>query len=462
MKLKTILSFAAGPIMASGLGLITVPLLAWLFPKYVVGQVALFNSLVAGACLVLTLGFDQAYVREYAESTNSKQLLKSLLLPVFGLLIVIFILLVASFSYWVPMALKANDNKLVIAILVTMAIVFSIFYRFCSLIIRMKEQAIAFSVLQIMSKAAILFGLLFVFLLELPTDTTSAIGVFSSALVFSAAIAIWLCRKVLYSAFFTPYSKVIVLQSCRFGLPLVISGFAFWLLISVDRFMLAEYGSVESVGVYSVALSFAAVMGVLQQVFSTIWTPKVYQWNKDGVDVSAFSKVINMSTFVLAIAFFTLLLFSPLLTFILPHSYSQVVFVLPLCAMYPLFYTLSETTVVGVNIERKTHWSIPITLFPVLISISVAYYLIPDYYELGAGVALASGFLLFFIARTEASRFLWQRFAITKVYFTVLIVFLSGLLHAFQAFEHFFVVPLIGIMMVIFLYFKELKSFKVS
>ena len=87
MNIRTVLAFALGPIVTAGLGLVTVPVIAWVFPPADVGRLNIVQIAVSFGVLLFNLGLDRAYVREYHEWSDRGALLKACFTPGFVLLL---------------------------------------------------------------------------------------------------------------------------------------------------------------------------------------------------------------------------------------------------------------------------------------------------------------------------------------------------------------------------------------
>ncbi len=86
MKSKSIIHFAVGLILSAIVNVITLPIMAWLYPKEIIGKLAMLNVAVAFSVTLFTLGLDQAFVREYHESKNKIKVFFEAILPGFILL----------------------------------------------------------------------------------------------------------------------------------------------------------------------------------------------------------------------------------------------------------------------------------------------------------------------------------------------------------------------------------------
>ncbi|MBU0922397.1 MAG: polysaccharide biosynthesis C-terminal domain-containing protein [Gammaproteobacteria bacterium] len=82
----------------------------------------------------------------------------------------------------------------------------------------------------------------------------------------------------------------------------------------------------------------------------------------------------------------------------------------------PLLYALSESTGIGLSINRKTYLSMLASCLAIAFSILTNYLLVPKYEAAGAAVATAITFWFFFFLRTELSCLAWRRFKKYKIY----------------------------------------------
>lgn len=446
--------------MAAGLGLITVPLMAWFFTPEIIGQIAMFNSFLAGSALVLTLGLDQAYVREYHESSNKPQLLYSLASLSFFISVIFAGIVFYFHSFFVDLLFTQQNNSLLISLGLAFAVIATIVYRFLSLVLRMEQQAFKFSLLQISAKLVLVFSLASLFFFTEELGFLVAFSLSCLSLLIATLLAVLFTKNECYQGAKEGVNIKQLKLSLKFALPLVVSGFTYWGLISVDRWSLRYLAGLEELGIYSVAFSVAAVMTIFQQVFSTIWAPIVYQWSSKGVDIKQFSIVTDWVIILLSLVFFIACLFSPILTLFLPAAYHDVVYLLPACMLFPLFYTLSETTVVGMNIARKTSYSIIITIVPLVLNLLLCYLLIPIYLAGGAAVAVSISFALFFILRTEVSKKTWRKFYTTKLYVVSLFLLLNAIWPALTLTTVPWYVNIINLMIIAFIFKDRLISIK--
>lgn len=430
MNKKTILSYAVGPIGSGILSLISLPIITWFYSVEDVGRISMLQVVASFSVLLFCLGLDQAYTREYHEVNDTPELLKLTLIPGLTLTIVVYSLillinptLISQWLYEIP--------SQYLSILSAVCFVLSIISRFLSLVLRMQEKALAFSMSQLLPKIIFLLFILSTVWLGFRKNiytlvTAHSLSVFAVFLVF-----LWNTRKEWIASFKYNFSWVRFRPLLSFGLPLVIGGLASWGLNVMDRLFLRSLSTFSELGVYSVTMSISAVATVFSGIFNTIWSPLVYKWIKTNeVDLN---KIDEIAEHLLAIIYFIIVLsglLSWVLPFFLPKEYVAIQYLITPCLLAPLFYTLSETTAIGIAIARKTSYSMFASIIAMLSNALGNYVMVPEMGALGAAVSTAVSFWIFYILRTELSRKVWRNIPCQKTYIIITVLLIIVILNS--------------------------------
>ncbi len=160
MDTKKLIGYAVGPIGSSILGFITLPIITWFYSVEDVGRVSMLQVFTSFFILLFCLGLDQAYVREFHSTKEKAQLFKTTLLP--GLLLsVLSLIVVLSYDSTIIALWLYDIPDTYLSIITIICFVIALVSRFLSLIIRMQERALAFSMSQLLPKILFLFFILF-------------------------------------------------------------------------------------------------------------------------------------------------------------------------------------------------------------------------------------------------------------------------------------------------------------
>ncbi|MBD3782264.1 MAG: oligosaccharide flippase family protein [Micrococcales bacterium] len=416
MNSRTIAGFAVGPLTTAAISVITVPAVAWAWPAEDVGRYNLMQVSVSFVVLVAALGLDQGYVREFHEVTDSSVLVRSAFAP--GLLTVIA-MAVPALLFAEPLALALfgkNDARLAWVLVATSAA--ALVARYLSLILRMQERALAFSVSQALPKLLFLAVLMTVGLLS----TSHRFLPLAAALLISwlgaVAVTAWSTRDTWAPAVRHRMDPALTSRLLRYSFPLMLTGLAYWALTATGSLMLRSLSTLAELGVYSVAVSFAGAAVVVQTIFSVIWAPVVYRWAASNQDMAKVDRVADQMLALVAVLFCLVGTCSSLVDVVLPERYAMVKYAVLATIAVPLLYALSEVTGIGINLSRRTSWSVAATLAALGVSVILSLLLVPTLGARGAALASMLGYLAFFFARTEASRRTWRGMPRARLYMT--------------------------------------------
>ncbi|MBL4630817.1 MAG: oligosaccharide flippase family protein [Paraglaciecola sp.] len=351
MTFKKVFAFSIGPIGAAFLSFISLPIITWFFEPEDIGRIAMLQVLLSFCVLLFSLGLDQAYVREYHESDNTNSLFYACCIP--GL-IVLFISICVVFLIPVSVSnLLFGLDSLLIELMVVVCLLFSFISRFLSLILRMQGRGVAFSMGQLLPKLIFLLVICSYILFVLNFRFIHLFLAHLISITCVTLIFIWNTRSILFVVFREKIDFKKLQSMLHFGTPLIFGGLAFWGLTAMDKAFLRAVSTFDELAQYSVAVSFAAAAVIFQSVFSTLWAPTVYKWAADGVDLHKIDQITEYVLIAVLLLFSFAGLFSWLVIYLLPDGYVDVQYILVCCMAYPLFYTLSESTVVGLGIKKR-------------------------------------------------------------------------------------------------------------
>lgn len=406
MTPKKIAAFALGPLAGAALGFLTLPIITWFFSQEDIGRLALLNVVTSFSTLLFSLGLDQAYVREFHEAKSRPALFKTTLLPGLFLLLISLVVLL-SFDNVISKWLFEIDS-LLLSIMVAVVVLSTFIARFLSLILRMNEQGLAYSMSQLLPKLLLILIIGSYVVFSASKSITNLVLANVAATLLVCIVYAWNTRKEWLAGLRQRIDYRYLKKLLDFGLPLIFGGLAFWGLTATDKILLKELSDFEQLGLYSVAVSFAAAATIFQSVFSTVWAPTVYKWAAAGEGLEKIHKVNRYVLLVVIILFCLAGLFSWIVTLILPDNYNSVQWILIPCLGFPLLYTLSETTVVGIGITRRSGFAMLAAFIAFLINLIGNFWLIPIWGATGAAVSTCVAFWFFFILRTEFSICLWK------------------------------------------------------
>jgi O-antigen/teichoic acid export membrane protein len=414
VNIRTVLAFAIGPITSAGLGLITVPAIAWVYPPADVGRLNIVQIAVSFGVLLFNLGLDRAYVREYHEWNDRGALLKACFTP--GLALMLLVML-ASMPFERRLANWLFGLGHIGYYWALMAcVVVSFISRFLSLILRMQDRGMAFSASQILPKVILLLAVVALSLPVFSRTFGELEAAYLASLLSVLFVYSWNTRREWSPALQAPFPHAHIRGLLDYGVPLIFAGVAYWGLDATSTLTLRSLSTLPQLAIYSVSMSFAGVGVVFQTIFTVLWAPMVYKWVAHGVDMRRVDHVAQQALAVVCAIWVLSGALSWLTDFVLPAHYAQVKYLMLCCIGEPLLYTLSEVTCVGIGITRRSMLSLWSTVAGLVANVALSVWLVPGHGAAGAVVANATAFLVFFVARTEASAYVWRPFPRARLY----------------------------------------------
>ncbi|MCG6229909.1 lipopolysaccharide biosynthesis protein, partial [Vibrio furnissii] len=426
---KKIIQFSVGPIANALLGLATLPIITWFFSQEDVGKISMLQVVTSFTTMIFCLGLDQSYVREYHDYSNKAKLFRTVWLPS-SLVLLIFIVIAGIITKNNIVVWLFEVDSVVLTISISIMLFTTLSARFFSLTLRMKERGLAYSSCQIVPKIVVLIIISIIIMsgMEKSFENLLYANVIGSLALFS--ILIWYSKDTLKHVLLESVNYLKLKSMLSYGLPLTFGAIAYWGLTAADKMMLRSLSTYEELGLYSVSISFASAATIFHAVFSTIWAPTVYKWvaNKENLDKIA--EVRNYVMLAVVVLFCIAGMFSWIVPFLLPEVYKDVQWILVACMGAPLLYMLSETTVVGIGISRKSIYSMLASILAFLVNIVGNYLLVPDLGARGAAISTCISFYVLFVLRTEFASRAWLPIKRSKLYFVMLVVVSSSVMMA--------------------------------
>lgn len=424
--MKKLAYFSLGPVISAFIGFITVPLTTYFVSPAELGRAGMFLLAQNIMRVFLCFGMDQAFTREFHEERDKKNLfLHVLLIPLIAALLtsIIFIIFANNLSY---ILFGVGSYQRVVMMIGLMGF-FIIIERFILLLVRMEERALEFSLFTIFIRIVILIAtLLCAFFLRRDFLTVVYSTIFGQAV--GSIVLIYRYHKMLIFFNFT-FSIALFKRLSLFGFPLIFSAGIGTILSSFDKMALRSWSTFEQLGMYTAAFKIVGILLVVQNSFTTFWIPMAYRWHQEERQLKDYKLVSEIVLTLMALIFIGVLLFRGVIISILASEYDQAQYLLGFLLLYPIMYTISETTTLGIVFSRKSYLNITASIMAAIPSIGLNFILVPIYGALGAAVATGISYIMFFLARTILSFKVWQGFSVKKHITTITLLLLLAFLN---------------------------------
>lgn len=456
--LKKFLSFSIGGYIALAIGFLTTPIITRIISPEQYGISSMITVVVNIILLFCGLGLDQGFVRHFYEEeefNRGRLLYNSLKIPIILVFITsIFILYFKSFFSIYLFGEK--NNFMIIVLIITMLA--TLINRFSILAIRMAQKAKAFSILQVLTQLLNFIFIIILFKKYGNNYKTLVLGG-TLSLVFVTIISIILENKLWY--FKGKNEKISTKQLINFSIPLTITMALSWVFSSVDKIAIKYFSTLIELGLYAAAFKIVALLNIIQSGFTTFWTPIAYEkYESNKNEKIFFEKIHEYISFFMFITAVFLLMGKDLLIMILGPNYILASNIMPMLTLMPIMYTISETTVIGINFLKKTKYHLYISIIVALFNVIGNLLLVPKLGAKGAAISTGIVYILFFSLRTYFSlKFIKFKFNLIRLYTITFLITLFALYLSFN--NNIYIAIKIGIiiiLLIIFLYKKMINN----
>lgn len=427
-------SFSFGSWISLAIGFVSTPLITRLFSPEDFGKASMFNLVINISMIVILLGTDQSYVRFFYEETKEKRkyLLKnSLKLPLLFSIFMIFLSLIfrSKLSYF----LYGKENLRMIYFF-SFSVVIYVINRFSMLVVRMEQKGKVFSILQISSK---LFELIIIILF------VTFFGSKFENLIYAKVLAIILVSlmAIYYTyenwTFFPEKSphKHSTIEILKYGFPGLANTLIIWLFQSFDRLAIREWLGMSELGVYVAAFKIIAILNIIQTTFVTFWTPVAFEtYEKNKKDTHFFENISRTVSTIMIFIAVGIIMLKDIIVLLLGKEFRDASSIMPFLVFMPVMYTISETTVIGINFKKKIKYHVVIAGIVCLLNILGNFCFVPVLGAKGAAISTGLSYVVFFGLRTYISlKYYSVNYHLKKLSFIIFFIILYAIYNSFYS-----------------------------
>ncbi|MGX7014856.1 lipopolysaccharide biosynthesis protein [Vagococcus silagei] len=426
--IRSLLGFSIGPVIGALISLITIPLTTFFISPEEFGKSSVFSATYILLSGWIYLGMDQSYSREYnAVEDKNSSFFNAIAIPLLISFLFFLILLIfkEELSIWI-VGYPGHPN---IAILMGIGLIFIVFERFLLMQLRMEEKAVQYSLFTVMIK---LISLIVLILLLIFFEKNFLVVIYSTIFgqILSDSYLIFKCRSQLNKFKWSILDINLIRKMLVFGLPLLLSVSLTNFLNTLGVFSLRKWSTFYDLGIFNAGQKISNMLLIIQVAFTSFWVPTAYRWIEEGKSIREFKFVSDILLLFITFGFYILLTFKNVFILILSPSYFDAKYILGFLVLIPIFYTLSETTTLGIVYSRKSYYNIFVSLISLLVGFLVTWFFVPLFGYKGAAFGVSIGYFLFYIFRTLFSKKLGFYFPIIKHVIVLLIFLVTALVNS--------------------------------
>ncbi|EMK2598506.1 oligosaccharide flippase family protein [Bacillus cereus] len=456
--IKKLIHFSVGPVIGATISFITVPLTAYFISPEEYGKASLFLLLQVLLAAYLYLGIDQAYTREYHEVADKNLLLQNALVLPLGMATIISILFLFNMSY-LSNFFWGDPKQNGPIIMLTLSMYGMIFERFLLLSIRMEEKAMLYSMFTILIKLLTLLVTLGVLLFWRKDFLSVIYGTIVGQLLSDIILLVIFHKKLRFRLKY--YNKNLIKKLFLFGIPVFIAFSIEGIFTTIDRFSLKWFSNFKEVGLYTVALKVASLMKVFQSSFTSFWVPTAYRWYDENKPIYYYQRVSDAVVIVFSILFMIIMLFKGVIPIIFTEDYQYVIYIIPYILLVPIFYTVSETTTLGIVFMRKTHLNIWVSISAICINIVCIFIFVPIWGAKGAAISTGIAYFIYYCMRTFLSIKIWPGLKIKSQLMILFLLLISAGCNTFMG-NTVWIINFLLLVYFIIIGFRYLHQYKIE
>jgi O-antigen/teichoic acid export membrane protein len=401
--LKDSVIFAVPSFLSRGLSLILIPLYTRVLSPADFGSFDLF--MVFASVINLTIAFEisQGLARYFTseEKKSSKRGYASSALWFTVICYSLFLLFAFIYSDSLSSVIFGKNNMIHPFRVGILYIYFNGIFLIAHNQFRWELRSISYSLVSIVLAVVTFFSsIYFVYFLKLKVA-----GVLLSMLlgtIVALILSLWWLRDTFRFLFIRSY----LLRMLSFSIPLILSGLAVWMSLSIDRIMINYFLGTSSVGIYGIGCRFASISTLVLVGFQNSLTPLVYsnylkkETPKEIARIFRVFMIISLNIFLAMV-----IISSDLLKLLTTSTYYGasllVTFLIP-----AVFFGNMYIFAPGIAIAKKTRLVAYINIAGSVVNIILNYFLIQLYGVLGAAVStLMSSVLVFTLYVILGNRF---------------------------------------------------------
>ena len=329
-----------------------LPVYTSILTKEEYGVMALITSCKGIIDLVSNLNIHSGIARDYYETNDRKTLVSTGFISI--LLLSSFVFLMGFFTrdFWACRVLKLDSIYLPAFVLMLFSIPCGSLQSYFSILTRFNKKSILFaigSVLQVV--ISIVISIIGVVVLR-----KGIVSVFFGLAVSEVVATVFFAfvnRKDLGLRFDSAALK----RALIFAIPTLPAILAGWMDNSIGQIIIGRSVSMELLGVYSVALSFASVFTLISNAFNNVWSPYLYENYREESFRPEVNKVFRLLWAAMILISVALSLFSKELVLLLSNegyvdaSRFITLLCIPMCVY--LFFPVAAS---GITVSRQTKY----------------------------------------------------------------------------------------------------------
>jgi O-antigen/teichoic acid export membrane protein len=388
------LIYTANTVLSRGIAIFLLPIYTHIVSSEELGALDLFLAFGNIVFLTVALEISQGVARFIPELSDVKRRLAYSSTGLYFTLFMYALFFITASTFYVELnhLITGKGEYAPFFQLALVHITLHGFFYYLQTQLRFENNSVGYSIVSVFYAAT---NLASVFIFGIVYDLGLTAILYST--IVSVSLASLLSLFLLRNSFGLVFKLRALKQLLKFSIPLVPASMLIFVSLYIDRYMINLLLDLESVGHYSVALRLASATSLVMVGFQMTITPLVYKHYNESATPESLAVIFKY--FVVFAAFFFLvysLVAEELLILLTTPDFYLVANVIPILVLALLFSNM-YVFMPGIGIRKKTYLIFLISIVAAFINIVLNYLLIPIFGMMGAAVATAIGYFIFFL-----------------------------------------------------------------
>ncbi len=389
--------YGIGGLVSRILATILLPLYTHYLPPSAYGQVEIVTAATAALAIVLQMGIASAFFRFYFDAKEPAEKLTvvrtsfwfTMAMSTVGLLL--GVLFAGPISHWIGLG---HQPWLVRAGAVGLWAQTN--YQQLTALFRVEERSTAYAIASI-TNVLVTVAAMVVFVAVFHWGAVGlVVGNFTGTLAVYLGLLAYRTEQLGLE-----FDRPLLRKMQRFGMPLVPSALALWMINFIDREFVSWYKGNAEVGVYSAAVKIASVITFVLIAFRTAWPAFAYSIEDDREARRTYSFVL---TYLLALASWSALALGALAPWwtelLTDPKYQRAEKGIALLAFAGAIYAGYTVLAIGSGRARRTQLNWVVSGIGAAANVALNFWLVPRYGMVGAAVSTLAAYLVLFAGMT--------------------------------------------------------------
>jgi O-antigen/teichoic acid export membrane protein len=227
----------------------------------------------------------------------------------------------------------------------------------------------------------------------------------TATIIVGTGLGIYLFRMVGFS-----FSRSATKDLLRFGVPLMATQIATFILTFGDRYFLQRSATTTDVGLYSLAYQFGFLLAMVGFTpFALVWEPARFEIAKRPDRESVLSRgFIYLNVLLMTLAVGIALFVHDALVIMATPQFTSAADIVPIILLAYVFQCWANVHDIGILVREKTEWITAATWIAAGVALGGYALLIPSMRGLGAAIATLVAFAARYVLTYVMSQRLWK------------------------------------------------------